>query len=218
MAGQSDISKEASQGPRRRKAWYVLRAISGKEGKVKEILDAAIRNSDLGKYLLQVLIPTEKVVTTRNGKRIVQERNLLSGYVFIECALTAVPDKTGAKGEDGRVKMKYILAGDAVDTLRNTTNVIDFLRGRSKTSDPLELRYEEVERMLGRVDATVDPVNEDDESYTVGDAVKATAGPFSGFAGVVKDVNSEKNQVTLEVKIFGRPTEVSLDFSQVERV
>ena len=64
-----------------KKRWYVLRAISGKEAKVKEVLDAAIKNTDLGKYVSQVLIPTEKIYTTRNGKKVLKERNLYSGYV-----------------------------------------------------------------------------------------------------------------------------------------
>ena len=75
-----------------KKGWYVLRAISGKEAKVKEILDAEIKNTDLGQYVFQVLIPTEKIYVVRNGKRIAKERNLYSGYVFVEAILT---------GEDG---------------------------------------------------------------------------------------------------------------------
>ena len=71
-----------------KKRWYVLRAISGKEAKVKEVLDAAIKNTDLGKYVSQVLIPTEKIYTTRNGKKVLKERNLYSGYVFVEAQLT----------------------------------------------------------------------------------------------------------------------------------
>ena len=66
-----------------KKRWYVLRAISGKEAKVKEVLDAAIKNTDLGKYVSQVLIPTERIYTTRNGKKVLKERNLYSGYVFV---------------------------------------------------------------------------------------------------------------------------------------
>ena len=65
------------------KQWYVLRAISGKEAKVKEVLDAQIKNTDLGNHLFQVLIPTEKVLTVRSGKKVVKEKNLYSGYVFI---------------------------------------------------------------------------------------------------------------------------------------
>lgn len=71
-----------------KKEWYVLRAISGKEAKVKEVLEAAIKNTDLGQYVSQVLIPTEKVYTTRNGKKVLKERTLYSGYVFIQACLT----------------------------------------------------------------------------------------------------------------------------------
>ena len=70
-----------------KKGWYVLRAISGKENKVKEVLDAEIKNTDLGNYVFQVLIPTEKVYTVRNGKKVVKEKNLYSGYVFVEAIL-----------------------------------------------------------------------------------------------------------------------------------
>ena len=89
------------------KQWYVLRAISGKEAKVKEILDAQIKNTDLGNNLFQVLIPTEKVLTVRGGKKVVKEKNLYSGYVFIEANLTS----------------------EVIYQLVNTSNVIDFLRG-----------------------------------------------------------------------------------------
>ena len=67
-----------------KKEWYVLRAISGKEAKVKEVLEAAIKNTDLGQYVSQVLIPTEKVYTTRNGKKVLKERTLYSGYTVLQ--------------------------------------------------------------------------------------------------------------------------------------
>ncbi|MFR0835855.1 MAG: transcription termination/antitermination NusG family protein [Barnesiella sp.] len=70
-----------------KKGWYVLRAISGKENKVKETLDAEIKNTDLGNFVFQVLIPTEKVYSVRNGKKVVKEKNLYSGYVFVEAIL-----------------------------------------------------------------------------------------------------------------------------------
>lgn len=104
--------------PKVQRGWFVLRAISGKEAKVKEILDAQIKNTDLGKHLFQVLIPTEKVLTVRSGKKVVKERNLYSGYVFVEAELT----------------------GETVATLTNTSNVIDFLRGRDRSSAPECLR------------------------------------------------------------------------------
>ena len=178
------------------KRWYVLRAISGKEAKVKEVLDAAIRNTNLGQYVSQVLIPTEKVYTTRNGKKVLKERNLYSGYVFVEAQLT----------------------GEVIYELRNTTNVIDFLRGRAKNSAPEPLRTEEVMRMLGAADDLRVPTEEVTNEYIVGESVKVNFGPFSGFTGVVREVNADKKKIKVEVKIFGRPTDLELENSQVERI
>ncbi len=175
--------------------WYVLRAISGKEAKVKEVLDAAIKNTDLGQYVFQVLIPTEKVVSNRNGKRAVKEKTLYSGYVFIEAVLT----------------------GEVIYELRNTTNVIDFLRGRSKTSAPEPLREEEVMRMLGAADELRQSADEESSDFVVGESVKVIFGPFNGFHGVIKEVNKEKQKIKVEVKIFDRPTDLELEHSQVER-
>lgn len=175
--------------------WYVLRAISGKEAKVKEVLEAAVKNTDLGKYVSQVLIPTEKVYTTRNGKKVIKERTLYSGYVFVQANLT----------------------GEVEYELRNTTNVIDFLRGRAKGAKPESLREAEVMRMLGRADELSVPAEEEGESYIVGEPVKVMVGPFSGFSGVIKEVNTEKKKIKVEVKIFGRATDLELENSQVER-
>ena len=136
-----------------KKEWYVLRAISGKEAKVKELLDAQIKNTNLGNYVSQVLIPSEKIVTTRNGKRVVKERNLYSGYVFIEATLT----------------------GEVIHELSNTTNVIDFLRGRSKGSAPESLRQSEVMRMLGAADEINDANEDGFNDFLVGEHVKVTA-------------------------------------------
>ena len=178
-----------------KKAWYVLRAISGKEAKVKEVLDAQIRNTDLGKYVFQVLIPTEKVLTVRNGKKVVKEKNLYSGYVFIEADLH----------------------GEVMHELRNTTNVIDFLGGKGKGSQPEPLRQSEVMRMLGTADEFIDLTEEGVNDYMVGETVKVNAGPFSGFTGEIEEVNREKKKLKVMVKVFGRKTPLELENSQVER-
>ena len=179
-----------------KKEWYVLRAIAGKEAKVKEVLDAAIKNTDLGNYVSQVLIPTEKVYTSRNGKKVVKEKNLYSGYVFIEANLT----------------------GEVIYELRNTTNVIDFLRGRSKTSKPEPLRESEVMRMLGSIDESQNAQAADAFDFVVGETVKVNFGPFSGFTGTIREVTPERRKIKVEVKIFGRPTDLELENTQVERV
>lgn len=178
-----------------KRGWYVLRAISGKEAKVKELLDAQMRNTDLGNYLFQVLIPTEKVLTVRGGKKVVKERNLYSGYVFIEADLQ----------------------GEVMHQLANTTNVIDFLRGREKGSAPERLRESEVLRMLGTADTLSDPTENEVNDYIVGETVKVNEGPFNGFSGIIEEVNREKKKLKVMVKIFGRKTPLELDNSQVER-
>ena len=178
-----------------KKEWYVLRAISGKEAKVKEVLDAQIKNTNLGRYVFQVLIPTEKVLTTRNGKKVVKERTLYSGYVFIQASLT----------------------GEVEYELRNTTNVIDFLRGRAKGSKPEVLTEADVMRMLGKADDLQQPVDEVLADFRLAEAVKVMSGPFNGFSGVVTDVITDKRKLKVEVKIFGRGTELELDYSQVEK-
>ena len=179
-----------------KKEWYVLRAVSGKEAKVKEVLDASIKNTDLGKSVSQVLIPTQKVYTTRNGKKVLKERNLYPGYVFIEAHLS----------------------GEVIYELRNTTNVIDFLRGRSKTSEPRPLTESEVKRMLGTADDMRTEVADVADVYTVGESVKVTFGPFSGFTGTIKEINSERKKIIVEVKIFGRGNDLTLEVSQVEKI
>lgn len=175
--------------------WYVLRAISGKEAKVKEVLDAQIKNTDLGRFVSQVLIPTEKVLTTRNGKKVVKERTLYSGYVFVKAQLT----------------------GEVQYELRNTTNVIDFLRGRAKDAKPEPLRESEVMRMLGAADEMRNVPDEALVEFMIGEPVKVNYGPFAGFAGVVREVNAEKRKVKVEVKIFGRGTDLELEYSQVDK-
>lgn len=177
------------------KRWYVLRAISGKEAKVKELLDAAIKNTDLGKFVSQVLIPTEKIMSTHNGKRVIKEKNLYSGYVFVEAILT----------------------GEVIHELRNTTNVIDFLGGKGRGSSPEPLRPSEVTRMLGAADEQTDLDELDENNFMVGESVKVTFGPFNGFSGIIEEVNKEKRKLKVMVKIFGRKTPLELENSQVER-
>ena len=174
------------------KKWYVLRAISGKETKVKEYLEADIKNSDLGDYVSQVLIPTEKVYQVRNGKKIVKERSYLPGYVLVEAALV----------------------GEVAHHLRNTPNVIGFLGG---SDTPVPLRPAEVNRILGTVDELQEQQEDLDIQFYVGESVKITFGPFSGFTGIIEEVNAEKKKLKVMVKVFGRKTPLELGYMQVEK-
>ena len=113
--------------------------------------------------------------------------------------------------------MKCILTGEVQSELRNTSNVIDFLRGRAKNSEPESLRESEVMNMLGAADALNDSPESSEDAYYEGEAVKVTVGPFSGFSGVIKEVNGDRQKLKVEVKIFCRPTDLELETSQVER-
>ena len=174
------------------KTWYVLRAVSSKETKVKEYIDAEIKTGRLGDHVSQVLIPTEKVVQVRGGKRIVKERTYLPGYVLVEAALV----------------------GETVHILRNTPNVLGFLGGMD---NPTPLRESEVNRILGKVDEMQEDLVDVVIPYVEGEAVKVTDGPFSGFSGVIEKVDNEKKKVTVTVKVFGRSTGLDLGFTQVEK-
>jgi transcription termination/antitermination protein NusG len=175
------------------KKWYVLRAIGGKEKKVKELLEHEMANTDLGKYVSQVLIPTEKVYQIRNGKKISKERNFFPGYILIEA----------------------VLVGEVPHTLRNLTNVIGFLGDGGELPTPL--RLSEVNRILGKVDQLADSDEEMAVPYFVGETVKVTSGPFNGFNGIIEEVNEEKKKLKVMVKIFGRKTPLELGFMDVEK-
>jgi len=176
------------------KKWYVLRAIGGKEKKVKEYIENEIANGDLKDFVDQVLIPTEKVYQIRNGKKISKERNFFPGYVLIEAALV----------------------GEVAHTLRNFPNVIGFL-GDTKGGDPVPMRQNEVNRILGRVDELAENDEEINVPFVVGETVKVIDGPFNGFNGTIEEINEEKKKLQVMVKIFGRKTPLELSFMQVEK-
>jgi transcriptional antiterminator NusG len=172
------------------KKWYVVRAISGKEKKVKEQIESEIAHLKMEEYVSQVLIPTEKIYQIRNGKKISKERSFFPGYVLIEAALI----------------------GEIPHILRNIPNVLGFL-GTGGEATPL--RLSEVNRILGKVDELAESDEEINVPYIVGETVKVIDGPFNSFSGIIEDVNEEKKKLKVSVKIFGRKTPVELSFMQV---
>ena len=180
------------------KEWYVVRAIGGKENKVKEYIESEIRHLHLEDRIFQVLIPTEKIFTIRNGKKVSKERVSYPGYVLVECLFT----------------------GDVPYILRNTPNVLGFLgdtKEDNRTMKATPLRPQEVSRILGRVDEISAGEEEMEEIFIVGETVKVTDGPFASFSGTVESVDADRKKVTVSVKIFGRKTPMELSFTQVEK-
>lgn len=204
------------------KKWYVLRAISGRENKVKEYLESEIKNTDLGQYVSQVLIPTEKVYQVHNGKKVVKERSYLPGYVLVEVALYCwrnrrirVKDsKTGEYVEEN-IKEQEI-NGDVYHRLRNVPDVLGFLSDKSDKPSPV--RQSEINKILGSYEELQDSGDEVmSVPFYVGDSVKVAVGPFSGFSGVIEEVNNERKKLKVMVKIFGRKSPLELSFMQVEK-
>jgi transcription termination/antitermination protein NusG len=174
------------------KKWYVVRAISGKEKKVKEYMESEINRLNLQEYISQVLIPTEKVYSVRKGKKISKERNYLPGYVLIEA----------------------VLLGEIPHIIKNIPNVIGFLGSKG---EPVAMRQSEVNRILGKVDELSGQSEELNDPFIVGESVKVIDGPFNSFSGIIEEVNDEKKKLKVMVKIFGRKTPLELSFMQVEK-
>lgn len=174
--------------------WYSLRVISGKERKIKERIELEIQRSGWTDFITQILVPTEKVYKIRQGKKVISERNILPGYILVEAL---------AKN----------FTGEMVQAITGMPNVIHFL-GRN---NPIPMQQSEANRMLGKVDESQDVGESLLEPYIVGETVKIIDGPFNEFVGDIQEINEEKKKLKVIVKIFGRGTEVELNFIQVEK-
>lgn len=174
------------------KKWYVVRAISGKEKKVKEYLESEISRLNLQDYISQILIPTEKVYQVRKGKKISKERNYFPGYVLVEASLV----------------------GEIPHIVKSIPNVLGFL-GTKGEADPI--RPAEVNRILGKVDELAEQGEEVNIPYIVGESVTVIDGPFNSFSGIIEEINEEKKKLKVMVKIFGRKTPLELGFMQVAK-
>lgn len=184
---------EAQQPKELVRKWYVVRAISGKEKKVKQYIEYEVNRLKLTDYVTQVLIPTEKFYQIRNGKKVSKERNILPGYVLIEANL----------------------AGEVPHIIESVTGVISFLG--AKGEPPAPLRPSEVSRILGKIDELADSEAVMNVPYVVGETVKVIDGPFNSFSGVIEEINEEKKKLKVMVKIFGRKTPLELNYMQVEK-
>ncbi len=176
------------------KKWYVVRAVSGQEKKVKDYIEMEIKRHGLQDFVSQLLIPTEKVYQIRNGKKVSKERNFFPGYVLIEASLE----------------------GEVPHVIKGVTNVIGFLGGE-KGGEPVPLRTNEVNRILGKVDELAESDEELTIPYIVGETVKVIDGPFNNFTGVIEEINEDKKKLKVMVKIFGRKTPLELGYMQVDK-
>ncbi len=174
--------------------WYSLRVISGKERAIKERIEQEIGRNGWSESIPQIVVPTERVFKFRNGKKVIIERNILPGYILVEAE-------------------SDFLNGETVGVIAGLPNVMHFL-GKN---NPIPMRESEANRLLGKVDESQEAQETLIEPYLVGETIKIVDGPFNGFVGDVQEVNEEKKKLKVIVKIFGRGTEVELNFGQVEK-
>ena len=175
--------------------WYVLKAISGQESKVKTYIETEIKRVGYESYVTQVIIPIEKVIQMRNGKKILKERPYYPGYLMVEANLT----------------------GEIPHMIKNIPGVISFL-SLTKGGDPVPMRKSEVNRMLGRMDELSEFAVDVEIPFVVGESIKVIDGPFNGFNGVIEKIHEDKKKLEVKVRIFGRETPLELSYMQVEKL
>lgn len=180
------------------KKWYVLRTLSGKEKKVKQYIENELEEQpSLKDFVFQVVIPTEKVLQIRRGKKIIKEKNYYPGYILVEA----------------------VLNGEVEHFLRNVPNVVSFV-GAEKGKKPSPLREEDIAHILKIVDNLKEKTEEEAlaQTFNLGEEVKIIDGAFNGFVGVIDEINEERKKLKVMVKIFGRKTPLELKFTQVEKL
>lgn len=177
------------------KRWYVVRSISGSENKIKDYIEKEIASQGLEEYVDDILVPTEKVVQVRNGKKVNKEKVFFPGYIMVQANLE----------------------GEVPHVIKNVNGVIGFL-GETKGGDPVPLRKSEVNRLLGRVDDLAVQSETVAIPYSIGESVKVINGHFNSFTGTIEKVNEDKRKLQVMVKIFGRKTPVELSYMQVKKI
>ncbi len=182
--------------------WYVLRTAGGKEKKAKEYLEKEIEKSGLQDQVSQVLVPVKKEIVNKNGKRKAVDKLLFPGYVLIQAELSAKLENI----------IRNLVPGmSGFLTEKKTTTGAQFERV------PVPIREEEAQRILGQQDENIDSAAETIVNFEVGDAVKITDGPFSGFSGTVEEIVEDRSKLKVVVVIFGRKTLLELNFTQVTK-
>ena len=173
------------------KSWFAVHTIAGHENKVKEVLTRRAQVEGYwGLDIYEILIPTEKELQTRNGKRYEMDRKVFPGYILVQMQMT----------------------DDTYKLVKSTSGVTGFVQSGNK---PVPLEEYEVRRIMTNLEASKEAPK---VSWQKGDAIRVVEGPFSDFSGKIEEVNADKETLKVLINIFGRDTPVELAFTQVEKL
>ena len=173
------------------KRWYIVQAYSNFERKVAEDIRQKVAQKKLEDLFEDVIVPTEKVVEVRRGRKVDTERKFFPGYVLVKMEMT----------------------DQAYHLIKNTPKVTGFLGSGDR---PMPISEKEAMAILQQVQEGVEHPKPS-VSFEVGEQVRVSDGPFASFNGVVEEVDEERSRLKVEVSIFGRPTPVELEYGQVEK-
>lgn len=172
--------------------WYIVQVYSNCEKKIVESMLGRLNRACLDNLVTEIIVPSERVVSVRRGRKVNSERRFFPGYVLL----------------------KAVMTDEVYHAIRNTPKVMGFL-GSGKNPSPVS--YSEIEHIMGQIEASVHkPVST--IIFEIGERICVSDGPFASFNGIVKDVDDEKSRLKVEVSIFGRATPVELAYSQVEKI
>ena len=172
--------------------WYVVKVQTNRESSIRVAIERRIERDGLGSSFGRIVIPTEKFIENKTGKKTVKDRKLFPGYIFIEMVMT----------------------DDAWYLVRDISGVGDFT---GSTGRPHTMEASEVERMLGASILTASSPKIIPIDFAPGDVVKVKTGPFEAFDGTVESVDGNSGKVAVLIEIFGRPTPIEFEYHEIDR-
>ncbi len=184
------------------RGWYIVHTYSGYEQKIEKLIRRMMEtDSDFASVCLDVKVPFETLVENKDGVRKEVKLKVLPGYILVELDM---PEDDSWKRYCSQIK--------------RIQGVTGFLAA-TRSSKPIPLTKDEMNNILQKTgEIKAEKAFRPKQSFNEGETVKVIDGPFSGFTGVIEEINTEKGRIRVSVEIFGRPTPVEIEFNQVEKV